>query len=93
MDIFGEVARLGLFVATAILFSVVLFGYLRLRNRKKRSSKMLFITLGFGIFFLHALVTIPELWNINFDIDFNESWHLFIDLIGLIFILVGTLME
>lgn len=72
-------------VATSFLFAIVFAAYLRLRNRK-----LLFISVGFGIFFAHALITIPELF-MNFVI--TENMHLLIHATALAFILFGTLKD
>lgn len=77
--------RIALVVATSILFTIVFSAYLRLRNRK-----LLFISIGFGIFFVHGIITIPELF-INFTI--TENMHLLIHLVALAFILFGTLKD
>ena len=79
------VIRVGLVVATAFLFAIVFAAYLRVRNRK-----LLFISVGFGIFFAHGLITIPELF-LNFMI--TENMHLLIHLVALAFILFGTLKD
>jgi len=79
------ILRIAFVVATAFLFSIVLSAYLRVHNRK-----LLFISVGFGIFFVHALITIPELF-LNFVI--NENTHLLIHVVALAFILVGTLKD
>jgi len=76
--------RIVLVVATAFLFALVLAAYLRLKNRK-----LLFISIGFGIFFIHALIYIPEVLTPGFLL--NENAHLLIHLIALIFIVVGIL--
>jgi hypothetical protein len=80
--------RVGLVLATSFLFGVVFLAYLRLRSRK-----MLLISTGFGVFFLHAIVTLPELINDAYAIVVNEEYHLFIPLIGLIFIILGILKD
>jgi len=81
------VVRVGLVIATAVLFSIIFAAYLRLRNRK-----LLFISGGFGVFFVHAIITIPELFfGIGYMID--ENTHLLIHLVGLFFILLGILKD
>ncbi len=84
-EIADLIIRVGLVIATAFLFAIIFSAYLRLRNRK-----LLFISLGFGIFFAHGLITIPELF-MNFMI--TEDMHLLIHLIALSFILFGTLKD
>ncbi len=77
--------RIILVIATSFIFSIMFAAYLRLRNRK-----LLFVSIGFGIFFAHALVTIPELF-MNFMI--TENMHLLIHAVALSFILVGILKD
>lgn len=87
IELLDIVIRAGLVVATAILFSIIFAAYLRLRNRK-----LLLISLGFGVFFIHAIITVPELFlGIGYNID--ENTHLLIHLVGLFFILVGILKD
>jgi hypothetical protein len=81
------VVRVGLVIATTVLFSIIFSAYLRLRNRK-----LLLISVGFGVFFVHAIITIPELFfGIGYMID--ENTHLLIHLVGLFFILLGILKD
>jgi hypothetical protein len=77
--------RIALVVATSLLFAIVFAAYLRVRNRK-----LLYISIGFGIFFAHGLITIPELF-LHYTI--TEDMHLLIHLIALAFILFGTLKD
>jgi hypothetical protein len=82
------VVRVGLVLATAFLFGIVALAYRRMKSRK-----MLFILVGFGVFFLHAIIALPELVNDAYAIVLEENWHLLIHLIGLIFILLGILQD
>ena len=93
MEIFGAAVRLGELAATAILLIIVLMAYLRARKTKIHSVKMLLVTIGFGVFFVHSIFSIPEIFSNRFDLDFNETWHALIILVGLVFILAGTLKE
>ena len=86
--ILDAVVRIGLVVPTAIIFFVIFMTYLRIRSRK-----MLLMSIGFGIFFTHALIAIPEIFSSAYDIFLNENAHLLINLIALIFILFGTLQD
>jgi uncharacterized membrane protein YadS len=86
--ILDVIIRVGIFVATSFLFGIVLMAYLRLKNRK-----MLLISVGFGIFFAHALITLPELVSDAYQVVLNENVHLFIHMIALIFILIGILKD
>jgi hypothetical protein len=85
VEIVALVIRVVLVVATAFLFAIVLASYLRLRNRK-----LLFISIGFGVFFVHALIYIPELFT---TFVLSEDAHLLIHLVALIFIVVGILKD
>ncbi len=80
------IIRVSLVIATAILFTIVFVAYLRLKNRK-----LLFVSIGFGIFFIHAIITLPELFGPTYVID--ENTHLIIHLVALLFILLGTLKD
>lgn len=87
IELLDVVIRIGLVIATAVLFSIIFAAYLRLRNRK-----LLLISIGFGVFFVHAILTIPELFfGIGYMID--ENTHLVIHLVGLFFILLGILKD
>ena len=85
VELLDIVVRVGLVLATTFLFGIVFLTYLRIKNRK-----MLLISAGFAVFFIHALITIPELFY-NFVI--TENTHLLIHLVALSFILVGTLKD
>jgi hypothetical protein len=80
--------RAGLILATTILFLVVISTYWRMRN-----SKMMLISVGFGVFWVHALISLPELVNEAYNIALDENMHLLIPLVGLIFILLGILKD
>jgi hypothetical protein len=86
VEILDLIIRIVLVAATAFLFAIVLTAYLRLKNRK-----LLFIAIGFGIFFIHALIYIPEMFTTGFVL--SENAHLLIHLIALIFIVVGILKD
>jgi uncharacterized membrane protein YadS len=88
VGIIDSVVRIGLVLATTFLFGIVLMAYLRLKNRK-----MLLITVGFGVFFVHALIAIPELFSDAYAIALDENVHLFMHLVGLVFILLGILKD
>jgi hypothetical protein len=86
LPLFDLALRIILVIATGILFTLVFAAYLRLRNKK-----LLFLSIGFGIFFAHALIYIPELFGSTYLID--ENTHLVIHLVALIFILLSTLKD
>ena len=88
VGILDIILRFGLTVATGFLFGIVFLSYWR-----TRSSKMLLISVGFAIFFVHALIYIPELFSDAYMIDMSENLHLVIHLISLVFILLGTLKD
>jgi len=81
------IIRVGLVAATSVLFAIVFAAYLRLKNRK-----LMFISVGFGIFFVHALITLPELFISNIYM-IDENMHLVIHFVALFFILLGTLKD
>lgn len=87
LPLFDIILRIILVIATGILFTIVFAAYLRLKNRK-----LLFLSAGFGIFFVHALIYIPELFfGPTYLID--ENTHLIIHLVALLFILLSTLKD
>jgi len=88
MEIFDVVVRIGLVGLTTILFVIVLLAYSRMRSRK-----MLLITIGFGIMSFHAFLTVPEIFSESYHTIFDENVHLLAHMIGLIFILLGTLKD
>jgi hypothetical protein len=88
IGILDVIVRVALVLATAFLFGIVALTYLRLRNRK-----MLLIFIGFAIFFVHALIALPELVNETYHIALDENMHLLIHLIGLVFIMLGILKD
>ena len=80
--------RIGLTLATSFLFGIMFLSYWRTRTRK-----MLFVTAGFAVFFVHALITIPELFSDTYQIAMSENVHLFIHLIALVLIAIGILRD
>jgi len=85
VELLDIIVRVGLVLATTFLFGIVFLTYLRVKNRK-----LLFLSAGFGVFFINDAVTIPELFY-NFVI--TENVHLLIHLLALSFILLGTLKD
>jgi len=88
IEILDVVVRVGIVLATSFLFGIVFMAYLRVRNRK-----MLLISIGFGIFFVHALIYIPELITEEWHLILAENEHLLIHLVALIFITAGILKD
>ncbi len=82
------VIRVGLTLATSLLFGIMFLGYWRTRTRK-----MLFVTLGFAVFFVHALITIPELFSDTYQIAMSENVHFLLHLIALALIAIGILKD
>ncbi len=82
------VLRIALTLATSFLFGIMFLGYWR-----TRSLRMLFITAGFGVFLIHALITIPELFSEAYAIAITENVHLLIHLIALVLIAIGILKD
>lgn len=80
--------RVGLTLATTFLFGIMLLGFWRTRTRK-----MLFVTAGFAVFFVHALITIPELFSDTYQIAMSENVHLLLHLIALALIAIGILKD
>jgi len=87
MELLDVFIRIGLVTATASLFGLVFLAYVNLRNRR-----LLFMSIGFGIFFAHALLTLPELFYGSAYV-IGENVHLLIHFVGLMFILAGTLKD
>jgi hypothetical protein len=85
IELIDLVIRLLLVLATGFLFGVVFIAYLRVKSRK-----LLFISIGFLIFFVQYIATIPELYY-NFIVD--ENLHLALHLVALVFILIGILKD
>jgi predicted transporter len=80
--------RFGLTLATSFLFGIMFLGYWR-----TRTSKMLFVTAGFAVFFVHALITVLELFSETNQIAMSENAELLIYLIALVLIAIGILKD
>jgi hypothetical protein len=80
--------RVGLLCASGVLFIVILLAYLRTRR-----DKLGFITVGFGILFLHTILLIPELMFDQFTMGFTENAHLAIQLLAMLFLAIGVLKD
>jgi len=88
VGILDIVLRMGLTIATSFLFGIMFLGYWRTRTRK-----MLFVTVGFAVFFVHALITVPELFSDAYQIAMSENVHLLLHLIALALIAIGILKD
>lgn len=80
--------RIGLTLATSFLFGIMFLGY-----KRTRTHKMLFVTAGFAVFFVHALITIPELFSDTYQIAMSENVHLLIHLMALVLMAIGILKD
>ncbi len=85
VELIDIVIRVLLVLATGFLFGIIFVAYLRVKSRK-----LLLISIGFLIFFVQYVATIPELY-FNFVID--ENLHLALHLVALVFILIGILKD
>lgn len=88
LPIIAYIARIGFIVVTTVAFAIALLTFSRLKNQKSG-----LILAGFGLLFAHGLISIPELLNRSYNIEFTDSWHLLLDMIAILFILVGSLKE
>ena len=89
IDIIIEmVIGVGLIATTSVLFAIVLLTYFRMRN-----TRMLFITLGFGTFFIGAILHLPQIFIEDYNLMITENVMLFLQLIGLLFIAIGVLKD
>jgi hypothetical protein len=85
VELIDIVIRALLVLATGFLFGIIFVAYLRVKSRK-----LLLISIGFLIFFIQYIATIPELF---FNFAINENLHLSLHLIALVFILIGILKD
>jgi hypothetical protein len=89
VDMMIEMAiGIGLIATTVLLFAIVLLAYLRIRT-----TRMLFITMGFGTFFLAAILHLPKILSEEYSLMLPENIFLLFQLIGLIFIALGVLKD
>ncbi len=85
-----------LFILARIIFVVVttvVFGFAVLTFSRLRNKKTLLLTLGFGLFFVHGLISIPEIFSRVYNFEFTDSIHLLIDAAALLLILLGILQD
>jgi hypothetical protein len=73
---------------TTVAFGIALLSFSRVQNKKT-----VFITAGFGLFFAHGIISIPELFYRHYNIEFTDSWHLLLDAIAILLIVIGTLLS
>ncbi len=79
---------IGLIATTTLLFAIVLLAY-----RRIRTTRMLFVTLGFGTFFIAAILHIPKILSEQYSFMMPENVFLLFQLVGLIFIVIGVLKD
>ncbi|MHA2083951.1 MAG: hypothetical protein ACXAB9_08185 [Candidatus Thorarchaeota archaeon] len=82
------IIRIALLLATGFLFLTILTAYRRMPTRK-----MFYFTLGFGTFFLQAILLMPELMLENYAMQFTENIHLSVQLVALTLITIGILKD
>jgi hypothetical protein len=82
------ILRISLVLATGFLLGIVLLAYNRMRN-----TKLLLIAIGFAVFFIHALLYMPEIMISQYTFEFTENHHIAFNLIALVFIALGILRE
>ena len=82
------VIGIGLIATTTFLFAIVLLAYLRIRT-----ARMLFISSGFGVFFIAAILHLPKILSEEYSLMLPENVFLLLQLIGLIFIAIGVLKD
>jgi len=88
LPLFDIICRLFFLVVTTVIFVIALLTFSRLRNKK-----MLFLSIGFGLFFVHGIISIPEIFSNSYNVVFTDSIHLLIDGVALLFLLVGVLQD
>ncbi len=88
IELFGLIIHILFVLATGFLFLIVFKSYLRFRN-----SKLALITVGFAIFFMHALAYLPEVFVEEYRLVLSSNTHLVIHLTALIFIAAGMLKD
>jgi len=88
VPLFDIIARILFLIVTTVIFAIALLTYSRLRNKKT-----LFLTVGFGLFFIHGLISIPEIFFNAYNLAFTDSIHILIDGVALLFLLIGVLRD
>jgi hypothetical protein len=82
------VIGVGLIIATSFLFAIILLAYIRMRN-----IKLLLFSLGFGTFFVGAILHLPEIFIEEYGLILSENVMLLFQLVGLLFIAIGILKD
>jgi hydrogenase/urease accessory protein HupE len=84
----AEISRIVFVAVSTIIFGITLTTFSRFRTKKT-----LLLTIGFGLFFVHGIISIPELFNQAYNTEFTEDIHLLIDAVAILFLLLGTLKD
>ncbi len=82
------IARIIFVIVTTVTFAIALSTFFRFRSKKSA-----LLTTGFAIFFIHGLISIPELFFPDYHVIFTDTLHLLLDAIAILFILAGTLKD
>ncbi|MGA2387041.1 MAG: hypothetical protein ABSG33_10975 [Candidatus Bathyarchaeia archaeon] len=85
---FAAIVRIVFVTVTTITFVIALLSF-----KNFRTPKTILLTIGFGLFFVHGIISIPELYNNAYNTAFTENIHLLIDAIAVLFLLLGTLKD
>ena len=80
--------RISLVLATGFLTAIILLAFIRVK-----STRLLFIASGFAVFFIHALLYMPELMLQKYTLQFTDNLHIAFNLIALLLITIGILRE
>jgi len=80
--------KIALIAATGFLFVIILLAYLRIR-----SKRLLFIAAGFAVFFLNALMYMPEIMFPSITQGFSDDLHIALNLVALLIIALGIIRE
>jgi hypothetical protein len=88
LPLIAYVGRIVFLIVTTIIFVIALLAYVRIRK-----TKTLLLSVGFGLFFIHAILAVAELLSSDFNMQFTTGYHLLIDSIALLCILVGALKD
>ena len=80
--------RISLVLATGFLTGIILLAYIRVK-----STRLLFIALGFAVFFIHALLYMPELMLQEYTFQFTDNLHIAFNLVALLLITIGITRE
>ncbi len=86
LPLIAYIGRTVFIIVATTIFIISLLAYLRLRNKKT-----LLLSVGFGLFVVHAILAITELFVSSFNANFTTGYHLLLDSVALSFILVGAL--